>query len=270
MADTRTILKYKILLIVIGVVSLGIIVFFARHFSRAAVTTSVTEMHQSSTEKTPKEVEKTSLQKLFESKKLKTSPKPLARPLKRLTGKVPVDLTAAHPEISIPELRVRLTVTPKNYKMGNNDRFLVTLTMENRSRGPLVYRVVTRKTPSFVECISHSVKRTHHGFLLGKGETVERFEGCAFSREVTLKVEAFQVMPLPEVGLLTLGRIETPLGLPPRLEKSHKPSRSRVFEPCPIYADKERLNKRIAKNPRAWFEIMDFFARNDCAQDTLP
>ncbi|MBU1240501.1 hypothetical protein KKF84_00930 [Myxococcota bacterium] len=270
MADTRTIMENKVYLLILVILSLALIVALSTHLSRRPISSSVSLMHTESNLLAPKEKKKTSLELLMEKRKMKMDLGSLAAPLKRHSARVPATLSAENSQLSTPQLLIRLNVTEKNYKMGQNDRFLVTLAIENRSSGHLVYRVLTEKTPSFVECISHSVKRTHHGFILKKGESVERFEGCAFSRKVNMKIIAFQVMELPEAGLLTLARIETPLGIPPRLEKTHKPFKTSVLGPCPIYADKARLNKRIANNPLAWFEIMDFFARNDCSQDALP
>ena len=271
MARNSLIAQYKYFLIPVFVVGLGVAIFGSFQFSKRPVTTSVTTMHTRSEVLAPKIVEKTNIQKLWEKKGLTEDLAPLAKPLKRFSeSALPVVLKTKSPTYKNAYVSVTLNISEKNYKMGNNDRFAVTTSIKNLTSGHLAYRVVTEKTPSFVECLSPMGRHMSHGFILKPGEEVERFEGCAFSPKISLKIPTVQVMVLPPAAFVTLARITIPLGLSPRLEKSHRPYKIHKLPPCPIYAEKARFNKEIAKNAVAWFDIMDFFARHDCETDSVP
>lgn len=210
------------------------------------------------------------LQELWRKHKIAVSLDPLRDPLPRLNLlKEPVRLSAANARWSSEKLELELALEEKAHAMGHRDTHAVILRIRNASSSPVAFLVDTEPGKLFVDCRTFR-KIQAHQFLLPAGGSVERMEGCtATPADVDLVVRRVQVMPLPEAAMITLSRVLQPLGLSYRMRSQHKTPDIHLLPPC-IIPDAEILQNRISQNPEAWFDIIDFLARHDCATEKLP
>ena len=211
----------------------------------------------------------TPLQELWTRHKVKEPIDALAKPLPRKTLLAdPVTLSAKNAVWISDQLTLELAVVEKAHSMGNRDTHAVLLKLKNVSETPLAFRVDTTEGKLFVECRSVKPAQAHQ-FILPAGATVERMEGCTGTRElVELVVRRVQVMPLSGAALITLSRVLQPLGLSYKMRAQHRTPELNPLPAC-IVPDAELLQNRIAENPEAWFDIMDFLARHDCATEPV-
>ncbi|MBU1511697.1 hypothetical protein KKD52_15195 [Myxococcota bacterium] len=211
----------------------------------------------------------TALEELWIKHKIKDPIDQLKKPLERRTLLTdPVTLDQKKPLWSTDTLTLDLAVIEKAHAMGNRDTHAILLKIRNVSTGALAFRVDTAEGRLFVECGTMKPLAAHQ-FILPAGGSVERLEGCTGAPDlVELVVRRVQVMPLPGAAVVTLMRVLQPLGLSYKMRSQHKTPELNPLPAC-IVPDAEVLQNRIAGNPEAWFEIMDFLARHDCATESV-
>jgi hypothetical protein len=259
----------SILLIAIGVISVGLIFTMSYLLSQREVKTDVKTLAKQALVMVPDVKEPTPLEIIWKKKSIIPSIKKLDAPFKKFDLQKSFTLNWKKKTFKNKFIEISINVTEKNYKVGNNDSFLVELEISNPTKKWLVFRVVTEKNNSMVTCHSMKINRVH-GFLLEPGSSIKRFEGCTFSRKAAyLKISIVQSLLMPEAGFITMSRVGIPFGLTRRLEKSHKSLSSIRLSPCPLYAQKDDVNKKIAADSEAWFKTMNFLARHDCSKEKL-
>jgi len=211
----------------------------------------------------------TVLEELWQKHKVKEPIDALKKPLPRKTLLAdPVTLNQKSPMWSTETLTLDLAIVEKAHAMGNRDTHAVLLKIKNVSTEALAFRVDTAEGRLFVDC--GTVKPVQgHQFILMPGGSVERMEGCTGTPDlVEVIVRRVQVMPLSGAAVITLMRVLQPLGLSYKMRSQHKTPETNPLPTC-IVPDAEVLQNRIVGNPEAWFDIMDFLARHDCATEPV-
>jgi len=209
------------------------------------------------------------LEELWIKHKVKAPIDQLKKPLQRKTLLAdPVTLNQKRPLWSTETLTLDLAIIEKAHAMGNRDTHGVLLKIRNVSTETIAFRVDTAEGRLFVECGTLKPLSAHQ-FILPAGGSVERMEGCTGTPDlVELIVRRVQVMPLPEAAVVTLMRVLQPLGLSYKMRSQHKTPELNPLPTC-IVPGADQLQNRIAANPEAWFDIMDFLARHDCATEPV-
>lgn len=211
----------------------------------------------------------TRLEELWVKHKVKAPLDALMQPLPRKTLlPEPVTLGTKSPTWSSDLFHLELAVVEKAHAMGNRDTHAVLLKIRNTGSTAVAFRVDTAEGKLFVECGNLRPVQAHQ-FILSAGASVERMEGCTGTPDlVELVVRRVQVMPLSEAARITLSRVLQPLGLSYKMRSQHKTPELNPLPVC-IVPDAELLQNRIAENAEAWFDIMDFLARHDCATESV-
>lgn len=261
-------IENKIYTIIFAILTIGTIVFFSYRMSRASVSSDV-KLPDSIVKSNEPEDKKLTR---FETLKGIWSEAGLTLTKKDLEGIIPnpikTSVTLKHDEtINHGGLAIRLGVIEKTHKMGHTDTHNVLLHIENKTKSPLAFRILTKDSKSYVPCISGGTFSLHT-FLLKPLEKVTRREGCAFNGLVTVQIDSIQTVTLTDAAYLNLGRITNPPGLNTRLKRGHRNIRSQL-PPC-ILPDINGLDKKISENPENWSKIIKFFAQNDCASEVMP
>ncbi len=210
------------------------------------------------------------LEQLWKEHEVRASYALLEKPLQRKSPlSEPVNLNATESSREWQPLRLELHFREKTHTMGHRDTHAVLLRIANTSDVPLAFRVDTQEGRLFVEC-KNIRPATAHQFMLPAGGSVERLEGCTGTpASAELVIRRIQVLELNESAVISLGRVLQPIGLSVRLRSQHKTLEVNPLPPC-IVPDVEVLQNRILENPDAWFDIMDFLARHDCARERMP
>ncbi len=211
----------------------------------------------------------TPLQELWVKHKVKAPIDTLKQPLPRKTLlSEPVTLGAKSPTWSADLITLELVMVEKAHAMGNRDTHAVLLKIRNTGSAAVAFRVDSSEGKLFVECGNVRPVQAHQ-FILSAGASVERMEGCTGTPDlVELVVRRVQVMPLSEAAHITLSRVLQPLGLSYKMRSQHKTPELNPLPVC-IVPDAELLQNRISENAEAWFDVMDFLARHDCATESF-
>ncbi len=246
-------------------IALGSHILAARHLRPEAVAREIASLTTPDPAAAP-----TPLEELWRKHKIQIPLDPLREPLPRhdLLSQ-PIRLDPRSPAWASDVLALELSVVEKTHAMGHRDTHAVLLRIRNVSKTPVAFRVDTDEGKLFVPCQTPRRAQAHQ-FLLPAGASVERMEGCtAMPDGVDLVVRRVQALSLPEAAVITLSRVLQPLGLSYRMRAQHRTPDAQLLPPC-IIPDAETLQRRISENPGAWFDILDFLARHDCATEKLP
>ncbi|MBN2725237.1 MAG: hypothetical protein JXR95_14325 [Deltaproteobacteria bacterium] len=261
-------MENKIISIVFIVVGLILIGFGSYFLSQMAVKPDV--KISTTIDEANKKVKKLdesfeNLKKIWEEKGLKLSRDDL-KGTKILPMRTNISLESGK-SVDFHGLNISLSVVAKTHRMGNTDTHSVLLTLENKTKDYMAFRIFTEKSLSFVPCISGG-SYFLHTFLIEPGKKVVRREGCSSTSKFTLKINDIQVVILPKAGYTNLIRLAAPVGIVPRLKRGHKNIRGPL--PGCIIPDISRLEGEIKKAPLKWSNLMEFYAKHDCALEVAP
>jgi len=211
----------------------------------------------------------TALEELWQKHKIKEPIELLKKPLPRKTLLTdPITLNQKNPLWTSDQLTLDLAIVEKAHAMGNRDTHAVLVKIKNVSSEAVAFRVDTAEGRLFVECGTMKPVQAHQ-FILMPGASVERMEGCTGTPDlVEVILRRVQLMPLSGAAVITLMRVLQPLGLSYKMRSQHKTPELNPLPAC-IVPDAEVLQNRIAGDPEAWFDIMDFLARHDCATEPV-
>jgi hypothetical protein len=140
---------------------------------------------------------------------------------------------------------------------GDNQGFRAShlvLTISNRTRRPLAYRVDTQV--SHPEHCRTKGAIPHNAVAVGPGAAVERTE-CVERPGDTLAVTRVEVIELPPIGLPYVSKLDpSQIGLDPRTSDGHVPPGGKACQFIP--------RREIESSGAGWADVIDFYARHDC------
>lgn len=159
--------------------------------------------------------------------------------------------------VDTPTLRLRLRVESRDAQ-GERGGFRadhLILTIENRTDGPIAYRVDTRfEHPE--RCTSRGVL-VHNAIALPARGRVERSE-CIMHRGAQATITLAETISLPPIGYFYVSQlVPTQIGLDNRTSDGHAAPRPLATCNLPYW-------REFATWGLGWADLVDFFARHNC------
>jgi hypothetical protein len=168
-----------------------------------------------------------------------------------------VDTTA----VEAAGLRLRIEVE----RIPGSHREQMVLAIENLLDRPVAYRVVTRPSAGTRTC-RHKRALPHDAIALAPGAAVRRSE-CTYERGWGLEVSSVETLELPELAYVYVSQLRPrDLGLSDRTSAAHRPA---VGAPCDLILS-ARVTRALETGELSWRDSVDFYARHDCRQFTIP
>jgi hypothetical protein len=158
-------------------------------------------------------------------------------------------------------LRLHLEVEP----IAGSHREQMVLAIENVLDRPVAYRVATRPTSGTRTC-RHKRGLPHDAIAIASGG-IERRSECTYQRGWGLEIRSVETLELPELGYFYVSQLRPrDIGLPDRTSAAHRPA---VGAPCDLILS-ARVTRALESGELSWRDAVDFYARHDCRQFTIP
>ncbi|MBL4636879.1 MAG: hypothetical protein JKY56_23710 [Kofleriaceae bacterium] len=154
-------------------------------------------------------------------------------------------------------LDLKLTLKKETPKSAYNAQMM--LTIENRSKIPVAYKITTSLSSGDLAC-TNMVHVAHNGIAILPGASTTRSE-CSYKKDRTLIISKVETVQLPTLGYYYLSSIRASEMLGTRRLKGHKaPLRSMACDG--LQSTRQKI--AIERGDILWRDIVDFYARHRC------
>lgn len=137
------------------------------------------------------------------------------------------------------------------------------LTIENTTRDPLAYRVMTRASRGATACFDKS-DITHNAIALAPGEKARRSE-CTYRKGLTLFIDRVETIEVPRLSYYYVSALPAAALALERADRlaarGHLPAGAR--SPCRVFLSAE-LTGALSSGAATWRDLVDFYARHPC------
>ena len=158
-------------------------------------------------------------------------------------------------------LRLHLEVEP----IPGSHRQQMVLVIENLTEHHLAYRISTRPTAGTRTC-RHKRAIPHDAIAIAPGHRERRSE-CTYERGWGLEILGVEVIELPKLGYYYVSQLRPrDIGLSSRTSGAHRPA---AGAPCDLIVS-TRVTRALESGELSWRDAVDFYARHDCRQFTIP